>query len=449
MTPETILRYSAPVPRYTSYPTAPHFDGRIGERDYVRWLESLGPATSLSLYLHIPFCDTLCWFCGCHTKMTRRHAPVSRYAQVLEAEIAAVAAHVGDGAEVSAVHWGGGSPTLLAPREMTALAAALRDRFTFAGMTEFAVEIDPRGFDIDRARALAEAGLTRASIGVQDFDLRVQRAINRIQSVDETRVVVEMLRRLGVTSINIDLMYGLPHQTLDTIAATIDAVLVLAPERIAVFGYAHVPWMKRHQTMIDDDALPSTLDRFAQADFVAARLADAGYVAIGLDHFARPDDPLAAVARDGRMRRNFQGYTADDAATLIGLGASAIGRLPQGYVQNEVATAAYEQRIVETGLAIAKGIALDDDDRLRARVIERLMCDLTFSESALTAEFGRRALPVIAEARAIAAAEADGLVARTPDGFRVTETGRPFVRTVCSRFDAYLARGTARHSAAV
>jgi oxygen-independent coproporphyrinogen-3 oxidase len=184
MTPETILRYSAPVPRYTSYPTAPHFDGRIGERDYVRWLESLGPATSLSLYLHIPFCDTLCWFCGCHTKMTRRHAPVSRYAEVLEAEIAAVAAHVGDGAEVSAVHWGGGSPTLLAPREMTALAAALRDRFTFAGNVEFAVEIDPRGFDIDRARALAEAGLTRASIGVQDFDLRVQRAINRIQSVD-------------------------------------------------------------------------------------------------------------------------------------------------------------------------------------------------------------------------------------------------------------------------
>jgi oxygen-independent coproporphyrinogen-3 oxidase len=449
MTPEIILRHSAPVPRYTSYPTAPHFDGRIGERDYVRWLESLGPATSLSLYLHIPFCDTLCWFCGCHTKMTRRHAPVSRYIQALDAEIATVAAHVGSGAEVSAVHWGGGSPTLLAPHEMAGLAAALRDRFNFAGNAEFAVEIDPRGFDIDRARALAEAGLSRASIGVQDFDLRVQRAINRIQSVDETRAVVEMLRGLGVTSINMDLMYGLPHQTLDTIAATIEAVLALAPERIAVFGYAHVPWMKRHQTMIDDDALPSTLDRFAQAAFVAARLVDAGYVAIGLDHFARPDDPLAAVARDGRMRRNFQGYTADDAAALIGLGASAIGHLPQGYVQNEVATAVYEQRIAQTGLAIAKGIALDDDDRLRARVIERLMCDMEFSSAALMEEFGDRARPVIAEARLAVANDTDGLLEPTPDGFRLTEDGRPFVRTVCSWFDAYLGQGAARHSAAV
>ena len=449
MDPQTILRCSAPVPRYTSYPTAPHFDARIGEGDYARWLGSLGPSTPLSLYLHIPYCDTLCWFCGCHTRMTRRHEPVARYLETLTAEIAAVAARVGDGAEVSSIHWGGGSPTMLAPDEMSALAASLREHFAFSPKPEFAVEIDPRGFDEPRARALAAAGLTRASIGAQDFDPRVQRAINRIQTVEETAAAVAMLRGLGVGSINIDLMYGLPYQTLDTIAATVDAVLALVPERIAVFGYAHVPWMKRHQTMIDEDALPSTLDRFAQAAFVAARLVEAGYVTVGLDHFARPDDPLATVAQRGRMRRNFQGYTTDDAAALIGLGASAIGRLPQGYVQNEVATATYRRRVAATGLATAKGIALGDDDRVRARVIERLMCDLTFSERALTAEFGRRALPVIAEARVIAAADADGLVERTPDGFRVTETGRPFVRTVCSRFDAYLARGTARHSVAV
>jgi oxygen-independent coproporphyrinogen-3 oxidase len=440
---------SRPVPRYTSYPTAPHFHAGIGAETYGTWLEELPARAALSLYLHVPFCDTLCWFCGCHTRITRQYAPIATYLGALEHEIAAVARRVPAGARVSHLHWGGGSPTILSAADITRLAEALRRAFVVADDAEFAVEVDPRGMDRARIQALAAAGLTRVSIGVQDFDPAVQAAINRIQSVAETRAVVDAFRDAGVASLNIDAIYGLPGQGEAQLLATLAEVVRLEPDRIALFGYAHVPWMKRHQTMINEAALPGPVARHAQAESAAAMLVAAGYERIGIDHFARPSDALARAARAGRLRRNFQGYTVDPAEALLGLGASSIGALPQGHVQNEPAIGQYRKRIAEGRLATVRGIALSDDDRMRAAAIAQLMCGLSFSARALRERFGPAAEPLAATAAAIVAEDQDGLVAPTDDGFAVSERGRPFLRTIAARFDAYLGQQAARHSAAV
>ncbi len=446
---DLITRYATAVPRYTSYPTAPHFGEAVDEQRYRAWLQDLPDQGALSLYVHIPFCDTLCWFCGCHTKMVRRYAPVETYLQSLLREIEMVGALTSGRCRVSQIHWGGGSPTILSPSDITRLAEHMRMAFGGDTDTEFAVEIDPRDFTEERLQALVGAGLTRASIGVQDFDEAVQRAINRRQTFEETSLVVQRLRTLGVASINIDLLYGLPHQTEATVAASLEQVLCLRPDRIALFGYAHVPWMKRHQDMIDTALLPDALARFRTMEQAAERLVEAGYVRIGLDHFARPQDSLALAAGAGHLRRNFQGYTVDGAQAILGLGASAIGELPQGYVQNIVTTAAYQRRVDAGRLATEKGIALGLDDRLRRDVIERLMCDLSFSKARTREKFGEAAEPVVAIAEALAATDEDALVVPTPDGFSVTERGRPFLRVIASAFDDYLPRGFGRHSLAL
>jgi oxygen-independent coproporphyrinogen-3 oxidase len=446
---ELIARYEAPVPRYTSYPTAPHFGDGITAANYRDWLTALPDQSRLSLYLHIPFCDTLCWFCGCHTKMVRRYAPVETYLHALLREIALVGEAVGSRGRVTQIHWGGGSPTILSAADITRLAEHLRMAFAIDTATEFAVEIDPRDFTEERLLALVRAGLTRASIGVQDFDETVQRAINRRQSFEETAMAVRRLRALGVASINIDLLYGLPHQTRESLAATLEQVLLLQPDRMALFGYAHVPWMKRHQAMIDTQELPDALARFETMEMAATRLIEAGYVRIGLDHFARPGDSLGMAAASRQLRRNFQGYTVDDAEAILGLGASAIGELPQGYVQNIVTTADYQRRIEAGRLATAKGIALGGEDRLRRDVIERLMCDLSFSKRRIREKFGEAAEPVVAIAEGLANGDRDGLVEPTQDGFAVTERGRPFLRVIAAAFDNYLQRGAGRHSSAL
>ena len=449
MTAQLLHRYARPVPRYTSYPTAPHFADAVDGKTYAEWLGALPDGATLSLYAHIPFCDTLCWFCGCHTKITRRYRPVADYLEGLKREIASVAALVKPGSRVKHIHWGGGSPTILSGGDVRALGAALRAAFTLDEAAEFAVEIDPRGLGADDLDALAAAGVTRASVGVQDFDPVVQVAINRVQPFAETRDVIEGLRARGIKAINIDLMYGLPSQNQAAIADTIDKVLTLAPDRVALFGYAHVPWMKRHQQMIREAALPGVGERFNQADFAARLLVDAGFARIGLDHFARAGDPLALAAAEGTLRRNFQGYTTDTADALIGFGASAIGRLPQGFVQNQAAIADYLRRVEETGVATARGYAFTPDDLRRAHLIERLMCDLKLSWSRIEREVGP-ADDLRAEAEApLAAFARDGLVAMSDDGFEVTECGRPFVRSICAVFDAYLQTSNARHSIAV
>jgi oxygen-independent coproporphyrinogen-3 oxidase len=449
MTDELVHGYAKPVPRYTSYPTAPHFHAGIGNDQYRQWLAALPDDATLSLYLHIPFCDRLCWFCACHTKQTLRYAPVSRYLTALNAEIDGVARLLGGRGRVVAIHLGGGSPSLLAPADLIALNAVLRDRFAMNEAMEFSIEIDPNDMDDGRCDALAAIGITRVSLGVQDFNPRVQAAINRLQTYEQTKTVVDAMRRRGVGSVNLDVLYGLPHQTVHSVETTVHQALSLQPDRLAVFGYAHVPWMKSHQRMIDEAALPGIDERFEQARAATARILAAGYAGIGFDHFARPEDSLAIAARQGRLHRNFQGYTADSAVALIGFGASAIGRLPQGYVQNTAATGVYQRQVEASGTAIARGIAFTADDHVRSYAIERLLCDFSLSWTDLEARFGEAARPLLGEMAELAACDTDGLTGFDGDQLSITPRGRPFVRSIAASFDAYLFEGEARYSIAI
>lgn len=437
------------VPRYTSYPTAPQFHAGIGRDTYGRWLAQLPASMAASLYLHVPFCDSLCWFCGCHTKIVRRYGPVAAYLDVLLAEIGLVADSIGRHQKVSHVHWGGGTPTILAPDDVLRLSDRLRACFDVLSDAEFAVEIDPRELSADTVLALGRAGVTRASLGVQDVNPDVQAAINRIQPIEVTRQAVDRLRDVGVRAINVDLMYGLPHQTEAHIQATIDAVLTLAPDRLSLFGYAHLPGLKTHQKLIDEPALPDAAARWSQAAAAAARLQDAGYVWIGLDHFARPEDSLAVAQTEGRLRRNFQGYTTDSAGTLIGFGASAIGELSQGYVQNAVPLRSYGEAVTAGRLAAARGFAVSDEDRLRHHVIERLMCDLSVDLATACRRHGRSADHFVGELARLRGLESDGLVEIAGSKLRIPEAARPLMRLVAAAFDTYLSTAPAAHARAV
>ena len=444
---DLIKRYSAPVPRYTSYPTAPHFSSAIGDVQYAEWLRALPEGASLSLYVHFPFCNELCWYCGCNTKAIRRYDPVEPYVAALLKEITTVASLSAGGRAVTHIHWGGGSPNVLNPDDIRRVGNALRQAFTIAPHAEFAVEIDPRSLDEAQVAAFADVGVNRVSLGVQDFHTEVQIAINRRQSFDDTKRVLDLFRAQGIASANIDLVYGLPHQTRQSVQQTILQVLQLQPDRIAIFGYAHIPSRLKHQRLIDTAALPGVMERYGQSRRLDRIVQAAGYKSIGLDHYAKPVDKLA---HDGNVRRNFQGYTTDASDALIGLGASSIGQLPQGYVQNAVATGTYESMIAAGGLAAARGIQVSLDDRVRAAVIERLMCTFDFSASGLEGAFGAAAAAgVIEDAKALIEADCDGLIAATDDGFTLTELGKPFVRTICSCFDAYLGQSAAQHALAV
>lgn len=437
------------LPRYTSYPTAPHFHTGIDAATYRRWLEAIPRDAVASLYLHVPFCPSMCWYCGCHTTVAKSDAPVAQYADLLLCEIESVARAVPRRLRVSHVHWGGGTPSMMSDADMRRLSDALRRSFEIGPEAEIAIELDPRRLDRERIRRLAECGITRASLGVQDLDPRVQAAINRHQSYDMTERSVEALREEGVGGINLDLLYGLPHQTVDGVKATIDQVLTLTPDRIALFGYAHVPWMKPHQRLIPEAALPDAEARAAQYAAASERLVAAGYQRVGIDHFARPDDPLAQAAEAGRLHRNFQGYTTDAAALLLGFGASAIGCLPQGYVQNETAVARWRERIAAGSFATSRGIAIGDEDRLRRAVIERLMCALKVDLSMECRRHGVDPAHFAEECAAIDELVRQGLGWR--DGWRigVEERHRPLVRVLCAVFDQYFREGAVRHSRAV
>lgn len=449
MNTELLRKYSGAVPRYTSYPTAPHFHEGIDNGTYRRWLGELGHRNRISLYLHIPYCDRLCWFCACHTKHTLRYEPIAVYLEALRREIEAVGSLVSPDAVVSAVHFGGGSPTMLRPEDMVGLMDCLRRHFTFGLAPEISVEMDPNDLDESRYDALAVIGMTRASLGVQDFDDKVQKTINRIQTFEQTESVVDAVRARGVHSVNCDILYGLPFQTCETLQQTVDQIISLDPDRIALFGYAHVPWMKKHQSLIPEQALPDIAERYRQMTMAAEMLSKAGYRAIGIDHFAKPADTLSRAVETGELRRNFQGYTTDTADALIGLGASAIGRLPQGYVQNMVATGEYQRMVGEGGFAVLKGIELSEEDHLRSYVIERLMCDFSLDLGDLKRRFGKASHSVSMEAQLFAGGDRDGVVRMDGDVFAVTEAGKPFVRHIAATFDAYLGSGRGRHSVAV
>ncbi len=442
-------KYDIRVPRYTSYPTAPHFNDGIKAEQYRRWLGALPAETPLSLYFHIPFCDEMCWFCGCYTKIVKRYQPVADYLDVLLAETDLVTSALPARFQARHLHWGGGSPTMLKGRDWRRTMDALRHHFEISDEADVAVELDPRTATEDYVRALGDASVNRASIGVQDFDRTVQEAIHRIQPFNVTERVIGWLRRHGINGINMDLMYGLPHQTVERVTTMVDLAVRLSPARVALFGYAHVPWMKSHQKMIDEAALPDGPERWRQFTAAAERLVEMGYVKIGLDHFALPDDEMAKALQANRLHRNFQGYTADVAPVLLGFGASAISRLPQGYIQNISPLKAYRQAVGDGDLPTARGVALSDDDRLRGDIIERLMCDMEADIDAICREHGAKVEDFTAEMKKLALLAADGIVTVEAGCITIPEEGRAFIRLVAGVFDAYLDDGQQRHSKAV
>jgi oxygen-independent coproporphyrinogen-3 oxidase len=439
--------FDAKVPRYTSYPTAPHFSSRVGADDFARWIDALPENGQISLYVHIPFCRTLCWFCACRTQGTKTDAPVRAYLDTLKAELRLLAARLPAGQTLSRLHWGGGTPTLLNADMIRELSRAIFDVVPLGPGAEFSVEIDPGEIDAARLDALAEAGMNRASIGVQDFDPGIQQTIGRIQGFEATRAAVEAIRARGIRSLNADILFGLPDQSPERITASVQKLLSFSPDQVALYGYAHVPWMAKRQQMIPSDKLPTPEERLDLFETARSLFTWDGYQEIGIDHFALPEDGLAVAARSGRLRRNFQGYTDDQATALIGVGASSISRFPQGYAQNAPTTSAHMQAIREGRLSTARGHAFAEDDALRARIIEALMCDFRVSADELCDSFGttRAALrPMFA----MVADRFEGLVRVTDTGLHLLPEARPLARIVARAFDTY-EMDPAGHSSAI
>ncbi|MGY3622426.1 oxygen-independent coproporphyrinogen III oxidase [Bradyrhizobium sp. USDA 10063] len=437
------------LPCYTSYPTAPHFSSSVGEADYRTWLKSLRGLQPASIYLHVPFCRSMCRYCGCHTSVMKRDEQIAIYAAGLRTEAYLVAETIGQRLSISHIHFGGGTPTIMTSETFADLVGALRYSFLVQPNAEIAVEIDPRTLTEPMTEALGYCGVNRASLGVQSFDPVVQRAINRQQSFEETATSVERLRRAGVGRINFDLLYGLPQQTVASCLNTVAKCIELHPDRFSVFGYGHVPSFKKHQRGIDETSLPDSVARHLQSETIAEALVDAGYVRIGLDHFALPGDNLALARQEGRLRRNFQGYTDDSADTLIGLGASAIGHTPRGFVQNAAATQDYLTRITDDRLATIKGYSLSEDDRCRAEIIERIMCDMAVDLSQISRVHGLDPRSAIVDRSLIGRLVADGVVMMDDDRLTVSDDAQFLVRSVASAFDAHLPRSEASHSRAV
>lgn len=444
-----IAKYDGRAPRYTSYPTAVQFTPAVTAATYRSWLAELPTASSVSIYLHIPFCAQLCWYCGCNARAVNRPEPIGDYVGLLIRELVLLQAALPGRFAASAIHFGGGTPNMLSASQLGAIFDQLSRVFGFAPDLEVAAELDPAVLTRDWVRAAASHGLTRASLGVQNLTPEVQWAVNRQDTIEQIADCMGWLREAGVRSINLDLMYGLPHQTTANTLSTIDLLMRLRPERLALFGYAHVPWMKPHQKLIDEDALPGAAERLDQSERAAERLEAEGYVRIGLDHFALTGDPLAAAKAMGRLRRNFQGYTTDAADTLLGLGASAIGSLSQGHVQNIAQELGWRAAVAEGRLPVARGVAVTDEDRLRGEIIERLMCDFEVDVAAVAARRGRPDQRFEQAFASLTPFIADGLVRLEGSSVRITERGRLLVRSIAAVFDAYFSPAAVRHARAI
>ena len=439
-----ILAYNAQVPRYTSYPSAPHFTS-MADNGYAEWLQTFTSAAPVSVYIHVPFCTEMCWYCGCHTTATRKYAPVEDYVTLLLREMKHVASQLPRRLPVAHIHFGGGSPTMLQPDDFLRIMSAVRDLFDVLPDAEIAIEGDPRGMTHDKCEAYAACGVNRVSLGVQDFAPHVQTAINRVQPYDVVAKSVDRLRGFGIENLNFDLMYGLPLQTLDDVADTAAKAMTLAPQRIALFGYAHVPWMKKHMRLIRDEDLPdasSRLDQFSHAENI---LAAAGMRAVGLDHFCAAGDSMLTAHKHRRLARNFQGYTTDISPVLLGFGLSSIGRMPQGFVQNHANITEYAASVLAGTLPTARGYALTPDDRLRGDIISDLMCYLDVDIAAIAARHGVDAALFDAALESLTDMQADGLAYVQGRGLRVPADVRQMVRVVASRFDAHFKSAPRRH----
>jgi oxygen-independent coproporphyrinogen-3 oxidase len=439
---ELLHRYNVPGPRYTSYPTAPVWREGFSPKHYEEILSASGQQVSpapLSLYLHLPFCETLCFFCACTVVITSNHSVEEPYLAVLEREIDWVAARSGaDARDLVQLHWGGGTPTYLSPEHISRLAEKLRQSFRFTPDAEVGVEVDPRVTTPAHLEALSRAGFNRLSMGVQDFDPEVQRAVNRVQPFEDTRNLVRAARAMGFESVNVDLIYGLPLQTPGTFRATIERILDIAPDRLAVYSYANVPWLKKHQKLLES-RLPGEQEKFEIFRTALALFTAAGYEYIGMDHFARPDDELARARRNRTLHRNFQGYTTKAGTDLVGLGVSAIGAIGDAFVQNRRQLADYRQAVEAEGAATFRGFRLSFDDRVRRAVIGNLLCHGVVVYREIESAFGIDFPEYFAGAlEGLAGCVTDGLVGISETEIRATPLGRVFLRNLAMPFDAYL-----------
>jgi oxygen-independent coproporphyrinogen-3 oxidase len=434
------------VPRYTSYPTAPQFSKAVGPHQFETWLSAVAPGSKVSLYIHVPFCRRLCWFCACRTQGTQSAEPVLAYLLTLQSEIARLSQLLPAGVTLGRMHWGGGTPTLLNATMISDLAGSVTDVLPLAPGAEFSVEVDPNEIDQKRVDALSAAGMTRASIGVQDFDSTIQETIGRRQGFEITRDAVEALRATGISSLNADILFGLPHQTREKIADTVQKLLTLSPDRVALYGYAHVPWMARRQALIPSEALPPPEERLELFETARQLFEWDGYRQIGIDHFATASDGLSIAARAGKLRRNFQGYTDDPSDVLIGLGASAISRFPQGYVQNDPATGQHTRAIRAGRFSSVRGHVFTPEDHLRGRMIEMLMCDFQIDAENLEAEFPGSRPRIEALLRSAADQFGDALVLRSGK-MTIAQEARALTRIIARHFDAYDMSGAGHASA--
>ncbi|TJZ93453.1 oxygen-independent coproporphyrinogen III oxidase [Paracoccus gahaiensis] len=439
--------FEARAPRYTSYPPATQFGPGVDGDLVGDWMGAILPGTAVSLYVHVPFCKRLCWFCACRTQGTQSLAPVAAYVETLLVELRQMRRRLPQGVVLSRLHWGGGTPSLLTPALVRKLAGAIFEAFPMAPGGEFSVEIDPTEIDAPRMAALAEAGMTRASIGVQDFDPLIQEAIGRPQSFALTAEAVRLIRDHGIAGLNADILYGLPHQTGARMAETVQQLLALAPDRVALYGYAHVPWMSKRQVMIPEAALPDGEARLALFDTARALFLQDGFRQIGIDHFSRPHDRLALAAGQGQLRRNFQGYTDDAAQVLLGLGASSISRYPQGYAQNAPATGVYVGAVRSGRAPVTRGHAFRAEDAWRGRMIEALMCDFRIDLDEIRDRFclsidqqGLIYAPLLRRFAPVVVLEGGTL--------RITPEGQPMTRLVAQALDSYAA-AEGSHSSAV
>lgn len=444
VTPELLAKHDRPGPRYTSYPTAVEFDPSFTGDEYAARLAAANRRTGepLSLYVHIPFCEERCAFCGCNVTITRKRRVADLYLEHLHREIELLAAAIPDRKDLLQYHWGGGTPTYLDLDQIEALQKKVDAHFRFAPGAEVAIEVDPRVTTAEQLKLLRSLGFNRISLGVQDFTTEVQRSINRVQSVEDTRRVVDAARDLGFGSVNVDLIYGLPLQTTETFGKTIDTVIAMRPERVAVYSFAFVPWIRGNQRKLMEDQLPERHTKFALFAGAIRSFVAAGYLQIGMDHFALPEDEMGRAATNRTLHRNFMGYTVHKAPDFLGVGVSSIGFIEGAFAQNEKKLVRYYEAIAAGRFPIEKGYVLDEDDRIRAKVILELMCNFYVGAREVSEAFGidfaeyfRKEL---AELTAPDGAADQGFALVSDAGLEVKPLGRLFIRNICMIFDRYM-----------
>jgi oxygen-independent coproporphyrinogen III oxidase len=447
---DLVKKYNVAGPRYTSYPPATKFTDAISwEQLSAKIEENNRAARDLSVYFHIPFCETLCWFCGCTTVITLNHDKGMAYVEALGREVEKMAPRLNPQRKAVQLHFGGGSPTFLRPDEIRRLGEIIHKHFTFSPDIEASVEVDPRRLTRDHMVALREIGFNRASMGVQDFNPKVQEAIHRIQPREMTQQAMDWMRELGYNSINLDLIYGLPFQTPQSFNETLDTVLTMKPDRLAVFSYAHVPWIKPSQKILEREVLPTPETKLKVLKLVIEKLtADGQYVYIGMDHFAKPNDELAVAQREKKLQRNFQGYSTRAGSDIYAFGMSGVSQVPDAYWQNEKELPKWQEAVDAGKVPLHKAYFLTDEDKIRRETIMRVMCDLSLDYAAMSQKLGIAFEQHFAkELAALAPFEADGLVKRNATGLEVTDAGRLFIRNIAMCFDNTLAPvGERRHS---